>query len=108
MISIPDDDEKSPSSEQEKNGEEPMEMTQPTNGEAECVKEKEADGEKKSSEEGDDSKSPSEAKTEGSEVKPEDVEVKGERGSPLELNNLQLFCKIKSEIKCSLQCIVCL
>uniref|UniRef100_A0A8C9ZTJ0 Chromodomain helicase DNA binding protein 4a n=1 Tax=Sander lucioperca TaxID=283035 RepID=A0A8C9ZTJ0_SANLU len=56
--------------------------------EAESVKEKEAekDGEaekeKKSSEEGEETKSPPEAKTEGSEVKPEDSEVKGKTLPP--------------------------
>ncbi|XP_029023536.1 chromodomain-helicase-DNA-binding protein 4a isoform X1 [Betta splendens] len=84
VISIPDDDEKSPPAEPErkKNGEEPMETDKP-NGEAENLKEK--DGEKKegdavqrSSEGGDETKSPSEAKTEGSDVKPEDTEVKEE------------------------------
>ncbi|XP_039675468.1 chromodomain-helicase-DNA-binding protein 4a isoform X5 [Perca fluviatilis] len=86
VIAIPDDDEKSPPAEAEskKNGEEPMETDKPSNGEAEGVKEKEAekDGEaekeKKSPEEGEETKSPPEAKTEGSEVKPEDAEVKAE------------------------------
>ncbi|XP_026203770.1 chromodomain-helicase-DNA-binding protein 4-like isoform X2 [Anabas testudineus] len=85
VIAIPDDDEKSPSAEQEKkkNGEEPMETDKPSNGEAESIKEKdgekkEGDGEKKSPEGGDETKSPSETKTEGSEVKAEDSEVKAE------------------------------
>lgn len=85
VIAIPDDDEKSPPAEQEgkKNGEEPMETDKPSNGEAESAKEKEAEkekegeSEKKSPEGGEDTKSPSEAKTEGSEVKPEESEVKG-------------------------------
>uniref|UniRef100_A0A4W6FKL3 Chromodomain helicase DNA binding protein 4a n=1 Tax=Lates calcarifer TaxID=8187 RepID=A0A4W6FKL3_LATCA len=85
VIAIPDDDEKSPSAEQQekkKNGEEPMETDKPSNGEAESVKEKdgekekEGEGEKKSPEGGEETKSPAEAKTEGSEVKPEDTEVK--------------------------------
>ncbi|KAL7382589.1 hypothetical protein ABVT39_024761 [Epinephelus coioides] len=85
VIAIPDDDEKSPPAEQESksNGEEPMETDKPSNGEAESVKEtegekekeKEAESEKKSPEEGEDTKSPSEAKTDGSEVKPDDSEV---------------------------------
>lgn len=64
-----------------------METDKPSNGEAESVKEKEGEkekekegegeGEKKSPEEGEETKSLSEAKTEGSEVKPEDSEVKG-------------------------------
>uniref|UniRef100_A0A4W6FMM7 Chromodomain helicase DNA binding protein 4a n=1 Tax=Lates calcarifer TaxID=8187 RepID=A0A4W6FMM7_LATCA len=87
VIAIPDDDEKSPSAEQQekkKNGEEPMETDKPSNGEAESVKEKdgekekEGEGEKKSPEGGEETKSPAEAKTEGSEVKPEDTEVKAE------------------------------
>ncbi|XP_073318943.1 chromodomain-helicase-DNA-binding protein 4a isoform X6 [Pagrus major] len=90
VIAIPDDDEKSPPAEQEdkKNGEEPMETDKPSNGETESVKEKEgekekekekeAEGEKKSPEGGEETKSPAEAKTEGSEVKPEDPEVKAE------------------------------
>uniref|UniRef100_A0A3Q3SPR1 Chromodomain helicase DNA binding protein 4a n=1 Tax=Mastacembelus armatus TaxID=205130 RepID=A0A3Q3SPR1_9TELE len=82
VISIPDDDE-SPSAEQEKkNGEEPMETDKPSNGEAESVREgekKEGESEKKSPGGGDETKSPSEAKTEGSEVKPEDTEVKGKK-----------------------------
>lgn len=96
MIAIPDDDEKSPSAEQEakKNGEEPMETDKPSNGETESVKEKEgekekekekeeAEGEKKSPEGGEETKSPSEAKTESSEVKPEDAEVKGTKSDSL-------------------------
>nr|XP_033492873.1 chromodomain-helicase-DNA-binding protein 4a isoform X1 [Epinephelus lanceolatus]XP_033492874.1 chromodomain-helicase-DNA-binding protein 4a isoform X1 [Epinephelus lanceolatus]XP_033492875.1 chromodomain-helicase-DNA-binding protein 4a isoform X1 [Epinephelus lanceolatus] len=85
VIAIPDDDEKSPPAEQESksNGEEPMETDKPSNGEAESVKEtegekekeKEAESEKKSPEEGEDTKSPSEAKTDRSEVKPDDSEV---------------------------------
>jgi len=80
VIAIPDDDEeeeeeerKSPPTEQEskKNGEEPMETDTPSNGE------KEKEGEMKSSEGGEETKSPSEAKVEGSEVKSEDTEVKG-------------------------------
>ncbi|KAK5883339.1 hypothetical protein CesoFtcFv8_019677 [Champsocephalus esox] len=92
VISIPDDDddEKTPSAEPEakKNGEEPMETDKPSNGETESVKEKEGEkqkeGEKegeskeKSPEEGEETKSPAEAKAEGSEVKPEDAEVKAE------------------------------
>lgn len=87
VISIPDDDEKSPEAEQEskKNGEEPMETDKPSNGESESVKEKEAEkekekkaeGEKKSAEGGE------EAKTEASEVKAEEPEVKGEAGQQL-------------------------
>ncbi|XP_031585288.1 chromodomain-helicase-DNA-binding protein 4a isoform X3 [Oreochromis aureus] len=86
VIAIPDDDEKSPSAEQEKkNGEEPMETDKPSNGETEGVKEKEGEkmeegeGEKKSPEGAAETKPPSEAKTEGSEVKPEDTEVKEEK-----------------------------
>nr|XP_020471103.1 chromodomain-helicase-DNA-binding protein 4-like [Monopterus albus] len=85
VISIPDDDEKSPSSEQEKkNGEEPMETDKASNGEAESVKEKEGEkkegeNEKKSPEGGEETRSPSEAKIEGSEVKPEASEVKAEQ-----------------------------
>uniref|UniRef100_A0A669EQZ9 Chromodomain helicase DNA binding protein 4a n=1 Tax=Oreochromis niloticus TaxID=8128 RepID=A0A669EQZ9_ORENI len=82
VIAIPDDDEKSPSAEQEKkNGEEPMETDKPSNGETEGVKEKEGEkmeegeGEKKSPEGAAETKPPSEAKTEGSEVKPEDTEL---------------------------------
>ncbi|XP_042362930.1 chromodomain-helicase-DNA-binding protein 4-like [Plectropomus leopardus] len=86
VIAIPDDDEKSPPAEQESksNGEEPMETDKPSNGEAESAKdkevekeekEKEAESEKKSPEEGEETKTPPEAKTEGSEVKPEDSEV---------------------------------
>ncbi|KAM7384816.1 hypothetical protein PAMA_011936 [Pampus argenteus] len=84
VIAIPDDDEKSPSAEQEekkKNGEEPMETDKPSNGEAEVTKEKEkeeGENEKKNAEGGEETKSPAEAKTEGSEVKPEDPEVKAE------------------------------
>ncbi|XP_028452933.1 chromodomain-helicase-DNA-binding protein 4 isoform X4 [Perca flavescens] len=84
VIAIPDDDEKSPPAEAEskKNGEEPMETDKPSNGEAEGVKEKEAEkdakAEKKSPEEGEETKLPPEAKTEGPEVKPEDAEVKAE------------------------------
>ncbi|XP_054873748.1 chromodomain-helicase-DNA-binding protein 4-like isoform X3 [Amphiprion ocellaris] len=87
VIAIPDDDEKSPTEEQDKkkNGEEPMEMDKPSNGEAEGLKEKEVEketegeAEKKSEEAAEETKSPSEAKTEGSEVKPEDSEVKEEK-----------------------------
>ncbi|XP_028452931.1 chromodomain-helicase-DNA-binding protein 4 isoform X3 [Perca flavescens] len=85
VIAIPDDDEKSPPAEAEskKNGEEPMETDKPSNGEAEGVKEKEAEkdakAEKKSPEEGEETKLPPEAKTEGPEVKPEDAEVKEEK-----------------------------
>lgn len=77
VISIPDDDEKSPAPEQEskKNGEEPMETDKPSNGDSDEVKEKEAESEKKSPE------AAEETKTEGSEVKPEEPEVKGERRS---------------------------
>ncbi|XP_028281475.1 chromodomain-helicase-DNA-binding protein 4a isoform X1 [Parambassis ranga] len=91
VISIPDDDEKSPAAEQQekKNGEEPMETDKPSNGEAEAAKEKdgekeekkEGEGEKKSAEGGGEetkSSSSSEAKTESSEVKAEDAEVKAE------------------------------
>lgn len=83
VIAIPDDDEKSPSAEQEKKNGEPMETDKPSNGETEGVKEKEGEkmeegeGEKKSPEGAEETKPPSEAKTEGSEVKPEDAEVKG-------------------------------
>lgn len=87
MIAIPDDDEKSPPAEPEskKNGEEPMETDKTSNGEAEGVKEKEGEkekekeeeSEKKSPEGAEETKSPSEATTEGAEVKPEDPEVKG-------------------------------
>lgn len=82
MIAIPDDDEKSPSVEQEKkkNGEEPMETDKQSNGEMEGVKgEKmeEGEGEKKSPEGGEETKVPSEAKMVGSDVRPEDAEVKG-------------------------------
>uniref|UniRef100_A0AAQ6AEU3 DNA helicase n=1 Tax=Amphiprion ocellaris TaxID=80972 RepID=A0AAQ6AEU3_AMPOC len=47
VIAIPDDDEKSPTEEQDKkkNGEEPMEMDKPSNGEAEGLKEKEVEKE---------------------------------------------------------------
>ncbi|XP_035769487.1 chromodomain-helicase-DNA-binding protein 4-like [Neolamprologus brichardi] len=84
VIAIPDDDEKSPSAEQEKKNGEPMETDKPSNGETEGVKEKEGEkmeegeGEKKSPEGAEETKPPSEAKTEGSEVKPEDAEVKAE------------------------------
>ncbi|KAK5613971.1 choline dehydrogenase 4 [Crenichthys baileyi] len=82
VIAIPDD-EKSSSGEQEKNnGEEPMETNKPSNGEAESSNEKEGEkegeGEKKSSEEGEENKPSADAKTEASEVKPEEPEVKGE------------------------------
>ncbi|KAK2830790.1 hypothetical protein Q5P01_018721 [Channa striata] len=84
VIAIPDDDEKSPSAEQQekKNGEEAMETDKPSNGEAESSKEKdsekkEGEGEKKSAER-EETKSPLEAKTEGSEVKSEDSEAKAE------------------------------
>nr|XP_057903218.1 chromodomain-helicase-DNA-binding protein 4a isoform X2 [Doryrhamphus excisus] len=76
VISIPDDDEKSPS-EEKKNGEEPMEVEKATNGEAESGKDGES--EKKSPDGGDDSASPSEAKSEGAESKSQDSEVKGKR-----------------------------
>ncbi|XP_034747905.1 chromodomain-helicase-DNA-binding protein 4a isoform X2 [Etheostoma cragini] len=86
VIAIPDDDEKSPPAEADskKNGEEPMETDKASNGEAESLKEKEAekDGdaekEKKSPEEGEEATSPPEDKADGSEVKPEDLEVKAE------------------------------
>ncbi|XP_029298724.1 chromodomain-helicase-DNA-binding protein 4-like isoform X2 [Cottoperca gobio] len=88
VIAIPDDDEKSPAAEQEtkKNGEEPMETDKQSNGETESIKakedekekEKEGESEKKSPEGGEETKSTPEAKTEGSEVKPEDSEVKAE------------------------------
>ncbi|XP_075968773.1 chromodomain-helicase-DNA-binding protein 4-like isoform X4 [Anarhichas minor] len=95
VIAIPDDDddddEKSPPAEKEskKNGEEPMETDKPSNGEAEGEKEgekkekeaekdKEAESEMKSAEGGEETKSTPEAKTEGSDVKPEDTEVKAE------------------------------
>uniref|UniRef100_A0A8C2WGG0 CHD4 n=1 Tax=Cyclopterus lumpus TaxID=8103 RepID=A0A8C2WGG0_CYCLU len=93
VIAIPDDDdddddeedEKSPPAEPEskKNGEEPMETDRPSNGEKEKEGEKEAESEMKSSEAGEETKSPSEAKTEGSEVKSEDPEVKGKTLPPL-------------------------
>lgn len=81
VISIPDDDEKSPPSEQEskKNGEEPMETDKPSNGDSEGVKEKEGESEKKSPE------GVEETKTEGSEVNPEEPEGKGERHQSQEL-----------------------
>ncbi|XP_063755463.1 LOW QUALITY PROTEIN: chromodomain-helicase-DNA-binding protein 4-like [Eleginops maclovinus] len=90
VISIPDDDEKTPSVEPEakKNGEEPMETEKPSNGETESVKEKEGEkegdkekegeSEKKSPEGGEETKSPAETKPEGSEVKPVDPEIKAE------------------------------
>ncbi|XP_056154917.1 chromodomain-helicase-DNA-binding protein 4a isoform X2 [Lampris incognitus] len=72
VIAIPDDDERSPIAEQrikkeEKNGEEAMETDKPSNGEAD--KEKDGEKEKESTEGGEETKSPPEAKTEGSEVK---------------------------------------
>nr|XP_057903220.1 chromodomain-helicase-DNA-binding protein 4a isoform X4 [Doryrhamphus excisus] len=76
VISIPDDDEKSPS-EEKKNGEEPMEVEKATNGEAESGKDGES--EKKSPDGGDDSASPSEAKSEGAESKSQDSEVKEDK-----------------------------
>ncbi|XP_078146255.1 chromodomain-helicase-DNA-binding protein 4a isoform X3 [Centroberyx gerrardi] len=95
VIAIPDDDEKSPPAEPEKkeekkNGEEPMETDKPSNGEAESAKEKDGEKEKekekekegesveKSAEGGEETKPPSEAKTEGSEVKPDETEPKAE------------------------------
>uniref|UniRef100_A0AAX7TCE4 DNA helicase n=1 Tax=Astatotilapia calliptera TaxID=8154 RepID=A0AAX7TCE4_ASTCA len=72
-----------PNTPQEKKNGEPMETDKPSNGETEGVKEKEGEkmeegeGEKKSPEGAEETKPPSEAKTEGSEVKPEDAEVKG-------------------------------
>ncbi|XP_023200699.1 chromodomain-helicase-DNA-binding protein 4-like isoform X1 [Xiphophorus maculatus] len=82
VIAIPDDDEKVPMETQEKkNGEEPMETDKPSNGEAESAKEKEGEegeGEKKSSEGGEEDKPAVDEKTEPSEVKPEEPEVKGE------------------------------
>ncbi|XP_024150919.1 chromodomain-helicase-DNA-binding protein 4a isoform X2 [Oryzias melastigma] len=81
VIAIPDDEEKSPASEQEKkNGVEAMETDKPSNGEAESAKEKEAEkeGEEKSPEGGEEAKPAAEAKTEGSEVKPGDAEMKEE------------------------------
>lgn len=81
VISIPDDDEKSPSEQQEekKNGEEPMETDKPSNGEAENgEKEKDGEGEKKSPGAEEEDKSPPETKTETSEVKAEEPEVKGQ------------------------------
>lgn len=73
VIAIPDDDEKCPSEEDEdkKNGEEPMEVDKPSNGETD----KDGENETKSPEGGEETKM--EAKTEGSEVKAEDPEVKG-------------------------------
>ncbi|XP_024920673.1 chromodomain-helicase-DNA-binding protein 4-like isoform X2 [Cynoglossus semilaevis] len=82
VISIPDDDEKSPSEQQEekKNGEEPMETDKPSNGEAENgEKEKDGEGEKKSPGAEEEDKSPPETKTETSEVKAEEPEVKEEK-----------------------------
>ncbi|XP_054620558.1 chromodomain-helicase-DNA-binding protein 4a isoform X2 [Dunckerocampus dactyliophorus] len=76
VISIPDDDEKSPSEEQ-KNGEEPMEVEKATNGEAESGKDGES--EKKSLDGGEHSASPSEAKSEGAESKSQDSEVKEDK-----------------------------
>uniref|UniRef100_UPI003AAC52FE chromodomain-helicase-DNA-binding protein 4-like n=2 Tax=Centroberyx gerrardi TaxID=166262 RepID=UPI003AAC52FE len=91
VIAIPDDDEKSPPAEPEKkeekkNGEEPMETDKPSNGEAESAKEKDGEKEKekekegenveKSAEGGEETKPPSEAKMEGSEVKPDETEPK--------------------------------
>uniref|UniRef100_A0AAQ4QGW6 Chromodomain helicase DNA binding protein 4a n=1 Tax=Gasterosteus aculeatus aculeatus TaxID=481459 RepID=A0AAQ4QGW6_GASAC len=70
-----EEEQKSPEPESKKNGEEPMETDKPGNGEAD--KEKEAEEGTKSSEGGEDTKSTPEAKAEGSEVKPEDAEVKG-------------------------------
>ncbi|KAG8004777.1 Chromodomain-helicase-DNA-binding protein 3, partial [Nibea albiflora] len=87
--------------ESKKNGEEPMETDKPSNGEAESVKEKEGEkegekekekegeSEKKSPEGGEDTKSPSEAKTEGSEVKAEDPEEEKEAQKPEEATKLQ-------------------
>ncbi|XP_060915613.1 chromodomain-helicase-DNA-binding protein 4a isoform X3 [Labrus mixtus] len=89
VIAIPDDDEKSPPAEAEskKNGEEPMEMDKPSNGEAEGTKEKEgekeaepekeAESEKKSPDR-EETKTPSDAKTETPEVKAPEAEVKAE------------------------------
>lgn len=79
VIAIPDDDEKSPSAEPEskKNGEKPMETDKPSNGEAESVKEKEAEKEKEGESEKKSSEGGEETKTEASEAKPEDPEVKG-------------------------------
>uniref|UniRef100_A0A665TRK5 Chromodomain-helicase-DNA-binding protein 4-like n=1 Tax=Echeneis naucrates TaxID=173247 RepID=A0A665TRK5_ECHNA len=74
VIAIPDSDDSSPAAEQEKNGEEPMDTDKPSNGEAEAAREKE--GEKKSLERGEETKSTPETKMEGSEVKPEDSEEK--------------------------------
>ncbi|XP_061822868.1 chromodomain-helicase-DNA-binding protein 4a isoform X2 [Nerophis lumbriciformis] len=76
VISIPDDNDKS-SSEEKKNGEEPMEVDKATNGEAESGKDGES--EKKSPEGGEDSASPSEAKIEGVESKSQDAEVNEEK-----------------------------
>ncbi|XP_061597438.1 chromodomain-helicase-DNA-binding protein 4a isoform X2 [Cololabis saira] len=83
VIAIPDDDEKSPAAEEEKNGPVAMETDKPSNGEADGVKEKESEkeggGEKKSPEGGEEAKVvPSEDKTEASEVKPVASEVKVE------------------------------
>uniref|UniRef100_A0A8D3E4A6 DNA helicase n=1 Tax=Scophthalmus maximus TaxID=52904 RepID=A0A8D3E4A6_SCOMX len=73
--------------EKKKNGEEPMETDKPSNGEAESTKEtdgekekeEESEEKKKSPEGGEETKSPSEAKVDdGSEVKAEEPEVKGE------------------------------
>ncbi|XP_039675466.1 chromodomain-helicase-DNA-binding protein 4a isoform X4 [Perca fluviatilis] len=107
VIAIPDDDEKSPPAEAEskKNGEEPMETDKPSNGEAEGVKEKEAekDGEaekeKKSPEEGEETKSPPEAKTEGSEVKPEDAEVKAEEKREEKMDTTSPADEKKADLK---------
>ncbi|KAM9385141.1 chromodomain-helicase-DNA-binding protein 4a isoform 2-T2 [Pholidichthys leucotaenia] len=83
VIAIPDDDETSPAAQDRKNGEEPMETDKPSNGEVEKEKdgEKTAEGEseKKSLNGGEETKSPLEGKTEGSEIKADDSEVKEEK-----------------------------
>uniref|UniRef100_A0A8C8A5F3 Chromodomain helicase DNA binding protein 4a n=1 Tax=Oryzias sinensis TaxID=183150 RepID=A0A8C8A5F3_9TELE len=72
VIAIPDEEEKSLTSEQEKNGVEAMETEKPSNGDAESAKEKEAEkegGDEKSPEGKEETKPPAEAKTEGEEKK---------------------------------------
>uniref|UniRef100_A0A3P9IF57 Chromodomain-helicase-DNA-binding protein 4 n=1 Tax=Oryzias latipes TaxID=8090 RepID=A0A3P9IF57_ORYLA len=91
VIAIPDEGEKSLTSEQEKNGVEAMETEKPANGDAESAKEKEAEkegGDEKSPEGKEETKPPAEAKTEGSEVKPGDSEMK-EAPKPEEATKLQ-------------------
>ncbi|XP_067111324.1 LOW QUALITY PROTEIN: chromodomain-helicase-DNA-binding protein 4-like [Osmerus mordax] len=91
VIAIPDEDERTPPPEEkeEMEGEEPMETDKASGGaEKEKEKEKENEGEKENDKEKDgdtaekmvegveDTKSPAETKTEGSEVKSEDSEAK--------------------------------